>query len=149
MNASANEIIKGLWLGDMYAATDKEFITKNKIKAIVNCTPDVPKKFKYLGIDYFQVPVEDNLKQKEIDKMKLFIPQAINFIHKHRDELGNNVLVHCVAGKQRSAAITAAYLSYYKNKSLNEVINYILKRRPLAWHNGTAVNFEESLTFYT
>ena len=87
MDESANLIMKGLWLGDMNAAIDINFIIKNKIGAIVNCTPDVEMPFKNYGIEYYQVPVQDSLKKKDIDKMKLFIPGAIKFIHEQKDKL--------------------------------------------------------------
>ena len=145
---SVNEIVKGLWIGNMDAATDYNFFKKHNISAVVNCTPDVPAAFAKYGVNYLRVNLNDSLKQQDIEKMINYLPKAISFIYQKREIEGKNVLVHCHAGMQRSAAITAAYISKIYGISINDAINLILKKRPVAFHNGTCVNFSQALLHF-
>lgn len=140
---SAHEIIPNLWLGDRDAAVNPKFIEKNNIKAVINCTPDVPMPFN--GVKYLHLNLHDSLKKKDIDKMKYFIPIALVFLKKHHIDGKKPTLVHCHAGMQRSAAIVAAYLSQYYGLTINQSINLIVNKRNIAFHRGKHVNFFDSL----
>jgi len=118
--SSANEIIKGIWIGDMNSAVDPYFFKKNNIKAVVNCTPDIETPFK---VEYLRLNLDDSLKKKDTYKMIEYMPHAIHFIDKKRRE-NKNVLIH-------------------------EAINLILKKRPMAFHNGRHVNFSEALVYHS
>ena len=41
----ANEIIPGLFIGNMHNANDESFFKQNRIGAVLNATPDVPHYF--------------------------------------------------------------------------------------------------------
>ena len=139
----ANEIVKGLWLGDMESAESDAFFKINNIKAVINCTPDVPNKYK--GVDYMKINIDDSLKKVDIDKMTQVLPSAVEFIRQKRDREGKNVLVHCHAGMQRSAAIVAAYLCNCYNMCLDHCVAHIMEQRPVAFHHGKHINFSDSL----
>lgn len=143
----ANEIISGLWLGDMNAATDSDFFKKYKIRAVINCTPDVPMLFK--NVDYLNLVLDDSLKDEDILKMSYYLPKAVEFIHLKKDIEGKNILIHCHAGMQRSAAVVTAYLYKYHSLPLSKAIDLILSRRPIAFHHGRHVNFIDALKHYT
>lgn len=145
---SAHEIIKGLWVGDADAAVDPRFIMGKRIGAIVNCTPDIPMMFKRHGVQYYHANLDDSLQPKDTKKMIRHLPHAVKFIREQRN-LGKNVLIHCHAGMQRSAAICAAYLSENHGLTLNQAINLIISRRPIAFHNGKHVNFSDALFHYS
>ena len=147
MGARANEIVKDLWIGDMHAAVDPEFFKKYNIKAVVNVTPDVEMPFKNLGVEYLHLNIDDSLKKKDIDKMIFYLPMAVEFIKKKRAE-GKNVLVNCHMGYQRSACVVVAYLSIHHKMTIKEAVALVLKRRPVAFHHGSNINFLESLMFY-
>lgn len=57
--------------------------------------------------------------------MYKFLPAVVEYVHKHRDIQKNNILVHCVAGKQRSTIYVTAYL--------------------VAKHNMTPLHFSQAL----
>lgn len=144
--SAADEILPGIWLGDMNAAKDASFFKKFNIKAVINCTPDVPCAMP--GVDYLQVKIDDSLQKKDIDKMKQAIPVAVSFLHQKHDIEKKTILIHCHAGMQRSATIVTAYLCKYYNLTLDQAINHILSRRRLAFHYGKHLNFYESLIHF-
>lgn len=142
---NANEIIPGLWLGNAKASLDKDFLEKNNIKYIFNCTKDLPfvdnKEYKK-----FRLPVDDNLQKEEIIRMNKLLPKYIPIIH-HALQNHQNVLIHCFAGKQRSACLLTAYLTYASHLPLLTVIQSIKKKRPIAF--TPLINFKKSLLDYS
>lgn len=143
---NANEIIKGLWIGDMHSATDINFMKRNNIRAVVNCTPDVPTMF--TGVDYIRLTMNDTLKQKDIEDMIKYLPYAVKFIYDKKRE-GKNILVHCHAGMQRSATIVVAYLSAVHKLKILDAVMFVINKRPQAFHYGKHMNFAKSLEYFT
>ena len=94
-----HEVAPRLFLGNVEDARQQRF------GVVVNATPDFP----FYGSPTFtlRVPVMDNGLENEA--LAPYLDGATAFI---RDHLGQrrNVLVHCAMGRQRSAAIVAAYL---------------------------------------
>ncbi len=142
------QIVKGLWVGNYKAAKDKDFLKKNNIKAVLNCTTDLPNTFCNKNIEYMKIPVEDSLKDRDIQKMVEFLPSAVEFIHKHIDVQKHNILVHCWAGRQRSAISVSAYLVKYRGMTPSQAIKFVQHQRYEAFHGLESINFEESLVKY-
>jgi len=152
MNRLVNvtEIIPGLWIGDMFAAGDRNFMLRNRIGAVLNVTPDVPNHFSDEGIEYMQLVLDDSLKPTDIRKMSNYLPHAVSFIYKNKNVDNKNILVHCHAGRQRSATCVAAYLkTMYDHKTIDEIIQFIISKRPQCFHFGQSVNFWDSLKNYS
>ena len=60
---------------------------------------------------------------------------------------GQNILIHCAAGMQRSAAIMAMYLIATRGMSWHQAIDYIQGIRRIAFR--PAANFRDSIiAFY-
>lgn len=58
------------------------------------------------------------------------IHEAVSYINKHK-ELNNCVLVHCKAGRYRSALIVACYVANNnRHLSIQQIIKFIEKLRP-------------------
>jgi protein-tyrosine phosphatase len=141
-----NKILNRLYLGNRHAAKDKEFFKTHKIKAVLNCTSDIHNHFKDdHTIEYMRIPVEDNLRESDFNKMTQFLPIMAEFIHKHVDLQKNNILLHCHAGRQRSAAGVVAYLMKHHNMSPKQACKFVLDKRPEAFHFGTSLNFSKSI----
>jgi protein-tyrosine phosphatase len=138
------EILPGVWLGNHLSSEDKKFFKKNKIKAVLNTTKTLPNKFVSDKIEYMKIPVNDQLKQLDFDLMTEYLPFAVSFIRKHVIQK-NNILIHCLAGKSRSAICMAGYLVKYHNMNPEQSIKFILKKRPEAFFHGTSVNFDVAL----
>jgi len=164
-NISVDQIIPRLWLGNAKAALDIDFISKNKIDLIINCTPNTPFINNTNGcVETFRIPVYDSLLEKDILLMeqyfKIFIPLLLR---KYTIEK-KNILIHCQAGKQRSAILTAALLKVLldnnyinitdipkqtnKIKQFNYIYNYMLSKRPKVFSYGFRVNFEKTYFRY-
>ena len=143
----ANQIHNCLFLGNEISALNPGYINKNKIKYIINCTRDVPMKF-VNKVEYFRVPLDDSLKEKDITMMTHYIPILVPIIENNiKNKV--NTLVHCHAGMQRSAIVVASYLLKNKNfESHKEAIEFIINKRPIAFFNGQSINFEKSLQKY-
>lgn len=144
-----NKIIPRLYIGNYKAARDREFMEKHNIKAVLNCTKDLPNSFRSLSdVEYMRIPVDDSLKTIDIKKLARFFQVATAFIDKHINIENHNILVHCVEGSQRSCAVVAAYLMRCYGMTALDACTVVLKNRHKAFHHGSNVNFEESLVKY-
>ena len=140
---SVNEILPNLWLGDKTASQSKEFLSRMNIGLVVNCTKDIPFCRKLpRGCDKIRLPVDDNLRPEEIHAMTRWSPGVVRHIWSVYSK-GVPVFIHCYAGVQRSAAITAMFLIFYQRCSTRDAIRRIRQRRPIAFQPG--INFEESI----
>lgn len=136
---NAHLILPGLWLGNGKASMDEEFLKKNNIKVIFNCTKDLP--FHSSVRKRYRVPVNDNLKQEEIRNLELW---SFEIVYKlSREHKKHNVLVHCYAGMQRSAAVVAMYLIAHQRMKKEDAIEYIRQKRSIAFR--PFVNFDKSI----
>ncbi len=106
---------------------------------VINCTKDLPMVNSKYGT---RLAVNDDLRPESIEIMRRNIPVITRYIDEHVSK-GHNVLVHCAAGQQRSAAVVAAYLIKYRGMSLDEAISYVKSKKPDAFLSG--VNFIEAL----
>ena len=66
---SADEILPNLWLGNIKAATDARWLGEKGIKAVFNCTKDIP--FVPTIPRQYRIPVDDNLQEEEIRKREV------------------------------------------------------------------------------
>ena len=136
---NADLIIPGLWLGNGKASMDDKFLKENNIIAVFNCTKDLP--FNSNVRRRFRVPVDDNLKQEEIRNMELWSFEIIYKLTKEHKQ--GNVLVHCYAGMQRSAAVVAMYLIAKYGMKKEQVIPFIKEKRSIAFWPYT--NFDKAI----
>ena len=139
----ADEIIPRIWLGNYRASTDEDFIRKNNIKVVFNCTKDLP--FSYSIPIKFRVPVDDNLQEAEIRNMELW---AAEIAHKILTEYnkGHTILIHCMAGMQRSAACVAFFLIVHEEMHALDAMTFIKQRRSIAFH--PSANFGRSIDYF-
>lgn len=143
------KIIPKLYLGNFQAAKDADFFKDKKIKAVLNCTKDIPNYFACKkDIEYMRIPVDDSLKETDIKKMYNFLPVIVEFIHKHIALQGNNIFVHCYAGRQRSAISVSSYLVAKLGMTPAEACKFVMDKRKEAFHFGLSLNFEDSLNKY-
>jgi protein-tyrosine phosphatase len=161
--SSHTQIIPGLWIGNEASSQDGNFIRKNNISFIINCTNSIANKFEK-DIRYMRLPVNDpgplrspRIANPDNVKMISLIPRAARALN---DALvqGENVLVHCHAGAQRSASVVIYYLIKYGNFAVSEAfknalepekkrilyrssVNYVTSKRPIVYFGGSHNNF--------
>jgi len=137
---SACEIVANLWLGNIKASKSSLFFDENNIDVVINCSKDIPFYSNYT--ENIRIAVDDSLEEEEIEKLYTYMDKATILINTKLLEQ-KSVLVHCYAGKQRSAAIVAAYLMKYGNLSLNDSLQSIKSKRLIAFTPG--INFKNAL----
>lgn len=106
---------------------------------VINCTKNLPMVRSKSGT---RLAVNDDLRKESIDIMTQHLPLMVKYIDDHVRK-GHNVLVHCAAGQQRSAAVVAAYLMKTKGFSVDQAVEFVKSKKPDAFLTG--VNFRESL----
>ena len=140
---SVCEVMPGLWLGNIKIAQNLSFFETHNIHCVINCSKDIP--FFCNKCENIRISVDDNLKIKEIDKLYEYFDKAADFINAKL--LNNkNILVHCYAGKQRSASIIVVYLMKYCNLSLKNSIIVLKSKREIVF--TPTINFKKSLLKY-
>jgi len=147
--AKYNKITNNIILGNFQAAKDKDLFKTHKIQAVLNCSKDIPNHYsQHKDIEYMRIPVDDSLKQKDYDLMFEYMPVIVEFIHKHACIANNKILVHCAAGRQRSAISVAAFLVAKCGKTPREACKIVMEKRPEAFHFGKSLNFDQALNKY-
>ena len=137
MWAKMNEIVDGIWLGDLSAACNKEELKNKGIKKILSV-------LKQLGPNY---KIEDGFIQKRIEindfeteNIIQYFGECLNFI-----EGNDKILVHCMAGASRSATIVIAYLMWKKKMDLDEALYFVQNKRFIVYPNE---GFREQLRLF-
>jgi len=156
---SADEILDGVFIGDLVAGNDVKFLQKNHITYVINVSNIIYPRNQAMiinkGIRIKNVSVRDL--PEDHDLLFKYIPELIESI---RDERKNGkILVNCFAGRQRSAAIVACFLYKYviisENQFLTEfsmkpwidnIINFIQSKRPVCF--TPVANFYDMITRY-
>ncbi len=147
MVSHATEIIPNLWLGDEQGPTDRQFIEKCNIKFIINCSKDLAEnKF---GIENIRINVDDRPSVSHSEDNEIMyesLESCVDYIHKCIVSNGKSVLVHCKAGKQRSASVIAAYIMKFGEVDIDKAVYYIRTKRPIAF--TPMINFLPALKKY-
>ena len=143
-NSSATEILPGLWLGDIKAALDTGFLKEKNIECVINCTRQHPFSSDSSIKLKYRIPVKDNLEITEMGKLYKSLDQISDKIKSSL--ILCNVLVHCYAGKQRSAAVIIGYLMKYGLMDLDSAINAVKSKKPDILQ--PSFNFEPALKLY-
>ncbi|VDC07927.1 unnamed protein product [Peniophora sp. CBMAI 1063] len=126
--AHMNEIVPGLWVGDLLSTKDLQALRDNNIHSILTAM-----RGRIAINETFlrqQILLDDT---EDADVLQHLIP-AISFINAELEK-GRGVLVHCQAGMSRSATIAAAYLMYTRNIDVASAIEILQKARPQAQPN--------------
>lgn len=127
---SATQIIPQLWIGDKLISQKQSFFNDRDINVVINCTREI--KFLDGNNKQYRLDIDDDLSDDAMKKMYSKIYDIIDYIHTEIEK-GNNVLVHCHKGIQRSANIVAAYLMKYGRINYTAAMKYIQDKRPICF----------------
>lgn len=137
-----NIIVPNVFLGNMKMASDLDFLEKNNIQAILNCTPDLEYHQYFDDKPKFRLNVNDSRDKENIIKLKTDIINGIDFID-NCIEQNKPVYVHCYWGLMRSATLVAGYIIMKYNVSSDDAISIVRSQRPMAL--SSLYNFNEVL----
>jgi protein-tyrosine phosphatase len=142
-NEDATEILPRLWLGNVRASKDEDFIRKNNVQVVFNCTKNLEFSTK-IPIKY-RIPLDDNLEEQEIRNLELWSAEvAFKIMTEYMS--GKCILIHCMAGMQRSAASMAIMLIAYLKCHALDAMKLIKEKRPIAFH--PRANFGRSIDYF-
>lgn len=135
----AYEIVPNLFLGN-FSATRSDI--SKEIELLINCTKDLPFPSATVGRLDMRLAIDDDCSQEAFDE---FVEKAPKIIETMREyiENGKKVLVHCLAGQQRSCALVAAYLMKTRGNSVEDAVNHVKSVKPDAFFYH--VNFARAL----
>jgi hypothetical protein len=124
-----------LFVGSGAHAADLKVIEKLGITAVLNCAPSVCKDpvtvYKHRGIAYAAVDAQDD---RNFPLLERCLPKATAFIAEMHAE-GRSVLVHCMAGVNRSATLAVAYLLVSDKQNVFELFAACSAARPSILQN--------------
>lgn len=121
--SDCHHIIDNIYLGSSYNASDYNLLDKLSINNIVNVTDKVPNFFEDdLNFNYYYHEIKDN-------GIDIFEKEQLENIYEFIKKSENNVLVHCVVGRSRSATIVIYYLMKEHNMTVDESIKYLRSKR--------------------
>ena len=131
-----HEIIKDfLWLGNSYAAFEKENLKKLGIKKILSVWDHNGPNYNENDFIHKKIKIADIYSQNIIQ----YFGECLNFIK--GDE---KVFVHCLAGSSRSASFVIAYLMWSQKKTFSEAFDFIKSIRFISPNDG----FQEQLKMF-
>lgn len=134
-----HEILPNLFLSNYKDATNA---AKDRNFFVVNVTKDLP----MIQPDGFRIPVNDDQTNETFVTFLQHLPVVMQAI-KEQLHLGHTVVVHCLAGQQRSPAVIAAYLVHMKVcDTLEKAITFLRAKKPDAFF--WSVNFKMPLQLW-
>lgn len=132
------KIKNGLFLGNIYVATDPIILKHNNIHCVVTIINNasglrsiVEENQETHTYEWHYLDMNDNIKQKINTDDFMW---AVNIIKSHIDR-GHNVLVHCYAGMNRSVSMITAYIIYTSNLTLDTIIECLMRKRGICLTN--------------
>lgn len=125
------EIVDGLYLASFNDV--KQRGTEARDYFIINCSRDLP----MLSPRGVRLPIDDA--PNENGRMLDFFPRVTQLIRRKLNE-GEEVIVHCWAGQQRSAAVVCAYLMRYYDMTKERAMGFIRRMKNDAFSWGATFN---------
>ncbi|KAL3674029.1 hypothetical protein V7S43_001712 [Phytophthora oleae] len=127
----SSKIKDGLFMGDMDAAQDADFLQLNGIIHIVNCVPrQMPNIFQQsLGLSYTACDLDEVLRRPFFDLKNREFTHIIQLIDRALERT-ESVLVHSLTGINRSPSIMIGYLMVKYCWGLDKAHEFVMTKRP-------------------
>ncbi len=144
-----SKIERGLYLGNMEAATDVLLLESHHITHIITLdTVPLPRKISSFlpRVNFLHLHVTDLVDEDILSH----VDPAIEFIEEGLSNENGGVLVHCFRGKSRSAAIVLAYVMRKYKYTLEKALRKVRARRScICPHQGFLAQLKlfESMEF--
>ncbi|XP_073458362.1 dual specificity protein phosphatase 8-like [Aquarana catesbeiana] len=141
---SVTRILPHLYLGSQNDVMDQEVINQNGITHVLNVSYSCPKPVFISDNHFLRIPINDSY----CEKILPWLSAAVEFIGKV-ELVNGRVLVHCLAGISRSAAVAIAYIMRLMGLSLDDAYRFVKEKRPTISPNfnflGQLLEYEMSL----
>ncbi|XP_018418306.1 PREDICTED: dual specificity protein phosphatase 8-like [Nanorana parkeri] len=141
---SVTRILPHLYLGSQNDVMDQEVINQNGITHVLNVSYSCPKPVFISDNHFLRIPINDSY----CEKILPWLNAAVEFIGKV-ELVNGKVLVHCLAGISRSAAVAIAYIMRSMGLSLDDAYRFVKEKRPTISPNfnflGQLLEYEISL----
>lgn len=124
-----SEVMPGLYIGSIGAALNKPYLLENGISHILTVADNLKNSFP----DIFTYKSLEILDTIEFNILSI-LDEALEFIETALNSQGK-VLVHCFAGKSRSATVVCAYLMKKHSMRLEQAIEFLKSKRPCIMPN--------------
>ena len=123
-----SQITKWLYLGNKTHANDIRVIDILEITTIINITKEIPNYHEDIrkDINYIKIEADDDI---NTDMISFWI--QIADIIESCVKMNKKTLIHCSAGRSRSASSVIYYLMKKENLSLNESYEHVLRCRDI------------------
>jgi hypothetical protein len=121
-----NQIDDFLFLGNEIAAKNPSVIEANGIKFILQVIQMDPVPELQEKVVYLRLPIRGG-RNTDIQPI---LQESLRFIHAAVSS-GQNILVHCKHGKNRSASLVIAYIMAIKSFTVFEAERYVMSKRPI------------------
>jgi len=138
LNADANEIVDGLFLGAAVAGEDGKAMLKKRITHVLICHPTL-KEFHPKHFKYGRAPLADTPEQNVLEHL----PDALEFMGKAKKS-GGRIFVCCMKGISRSSSVVISWLMIERGITFEEAFKIAEKKRPVVYPN---VGFQQQLRF--
>lgn len=112
-------IDKNIFIGDLISANDFSLLTRNNILTVISLLENEDIVVQYPNIDYHKFIIEDG--KGDIISVGEKVSKIL--------ENGGNILVHCYAGKSRSASVVIYYLMVKNNISYGDARKIVKNSR--------------------
>lgn len=115
-----------LFLGNMWS-TCEDILMNNDIKCLISVGMD-PMPSQYLNtIEHSSFKIDDNIHNSKLMSDEV-LPNTMNIID-YAIKCDKNVLVHCAAGKSRSATVVINYIMQSKNMNFIDSYEYVKSKK--------------------
>ncbi len=128
-------IIDTLYLGS-YEDVNQQ---KPSFQCIYNFAKECEKAVIKREFEYYEVPLTDTYSQKILPHLNEIVPSIVENVQKRKV-----VLLHCYAGKSRSACFAIAYLMSVYRMSLSDAYTFVKNKRKIIPN----ISFMEELMQY-
>jgi len=137
--------MKNLYLCSYQQAKDLVRKNKNKDVFVINCTKELP----MCAERGLRIAVDDDGSSESNNIMSESLEVILKFSNVIENEIqeGNIVIVHCLAGLQRSPTVITAYLMQKYNLNMKDAIDFLQTKASYVFMDG--IHFGDCLTNFS
>lgn len=126
-NIDLVEIIPGLYIGNKYAV---QYMQQNftNLKAVLNVADEIEDNIFKSDVAYLHLPISET--DMDTSLLCSYLREGIGFIDQYlNSSIDPVVLVHCLAGINRSPTVVIAYLMWTRHLTFQQAKSFVKERK--------------------